>query len=275
LAGKSILLWREQGIGDEILFSSCIPDLLLRYPESSVYFECENRLQDIFSKSIKGLKILNQEQTPPQNFDYHLPIGSLMKFFRRDIKSFEGKGAFLSADNTISESFKARLAPYSSKKIIGLCWRSGLISPTRNVHYTAISDWTFLNEIKERYVFVNLQYGDCEEELVEVEKKWQVEIIRWKDVDLKNDMDQVFALVSNLDAVVTVGTSVSAISGSLGVPTIYLAKRGWLFLGQKKLPWFDNFYSLIPQEDEIVATQLSRVPEALEKVLAVSSATGV
>jgi len=275
LTGKSILLWREQGIGDEILFSSCIPDLLLQYPESSVYFECESRLQHIYSRSIKFLKILNQEQNPPKSFDYHLPIGSLMKFFRRDVTSFQGKGAFLSADRLLRENFKARLAPYSGRKIIGLYWRSGLISPTRNINYTAINDWTFLKNIKETYVFVNLQYGDCEEELIEVEKKWEIEIVRWKDVDLKNDMDHVFALVSNLDAVVTVGTSVSAISGSLGVPTIYLAKRGWLFLGQDKFPWFDNFYPLIPQEDEIVATQLSRVPEALEKVLAISSATVV
>jgi len=271
LNGKTIFLWREQGIGDEILFSSCIPDLVSQYPGSSVYFECEARLQHIFSQSIKGIQILNQDLKSPQQFDYHLPIGSLMKFFREDIYSFNGKGSFLKPDELLKQNFKSRLAPYSAKKAIGICWRSGLISPTRNINYTAIKDWEFLKEIKQNYVFVNLQYGDCEEELAEIEKNWEVEIIRWKDVDLKNHMDEVFALVSNLDAVVTVGTSVSAISGSLGVPTVYLAKKGWLFFGQDKFPWFDNFHPLIPQEDEIVATQLSRVPMALEQALAENS----
>lgn len=267
LTGKTILLWREQGIGDEILFSSCIPDLVSQYPESNIYFECEGRLQNIFSQSIEGIKILNKETYPPRNFDYHLPIGSLMKFFREDISSFRGKGSFLKADELLKKKFKLRLVPYSEKKVIGICWRSGLISPTRNENYTAIKDWEFLGELKQNYSFVNLQYGDCEEELAEIEENWGVEIVRWSDVDLKNQMDEVFALVSNLDAVVTVGTSVSAISGSLGIPTVYLAKKGWLFFGQEKFPWFDNFYPLIPKEDEIVATQLSRVPMALEMAL--------
>jgi len=269
LNGKTILLWREQGLGDEILFASCIPDLISTFPSVKLIIQCEHRLVEIFRRSFPLAKVIGESPEKIQDLDYHLPFGSLMRWFRGDIRSFQNKAPYLSPDPELKQEMYKRLDKFQNPNIrfVGICWRSGLISPTRNLNYTGLGDWSEILQKSDDYVFVNLQYGNCEEELREIEQKNNITILRWSDLDLKNDMERVFALVSCLDAVITVGTSVSAIAGALGVPTIYLAKRGWLFLGQERFPWFNSFHELIAEGDDPVASKLREVPALMRQIL--------
>ena len=188
-----------------------------------------------------------------------------MRFFRDAIEKFESPKPYLVADENLKLELKRRLAPYRNegKKLVGMCWRSGLLGPNRNGGYTNIDDWEFIRDTAKDFAFVSLQYGNAEPELLAAEAAFGVKILRLDDIDLKNDMDSVFALTSSLDVVVTVATSVSAIAGSLGVPTIYLAGRGWTFLGQKTFPWFSNFHELVPEEGLGPVTRLKDVPQLM------------
>jgi tetratricopeptide (TPR) repeat protein len=269
LNGKTILLWREQGIGDEILFASCIPDLILKFPSAKVIIQCEPRLIEIFRRSFPSARVVGQFAEQIQDLDYHMPFGSLMRRFRSGIHNFQNPIPYFTPESEQKQEMNKRLEPYRNPrtKFVGICWRSGLISATRNSNYTALSDWLEILKDSNDFVFVNLQYGNCEEELRQIEQQCGVRILRWPEVDLKNDMERVFALVSCLDVVVTVGTSVSAIAGSLGVPTIYLVKRGWLFLGQEKFPWFHSFHELVAEGDSPVASKLKEVSPLMRDVL--------
>jgi hypothetical protein len=81
------------------------------------------------------------------------------------------------------------------------------------------------------FKFVNLQYGDCEAELRDAEKKYGIEILRWKDLNLKDDIDDVFALIQTLDNVISVQVSTLIQAGVLGVPVVGLKDGGWVRLG--------------------------------------------
>ena len=269
LKNKNILIWREQGIGDEILFASCLPDFIGKYTSTHFSLLSEPRLTEVFRRSFPTVDVFGQlEDIDLKKFDYHLPIASLMRFFRAEIEKFESPKPYLVADKHFRVELEERLSSYRNegKRLVGICWRSGLLGPNRNGGYTNLDDWEFIRDAAVDFTFVSLQYGSTEPELLAAEAAFGVKILRWEDIDLKNDIERVFALVSCLDMVVTVGTSVSAIAGSLGVPTIYLAKRGWLFLGQERFPWFSHFHELIAEGDDLVVTKLKEVASMLNKL---------
>ena len=197
-------------------------------------------------------------------FDFQCAVGSLPRLFRRDIKSFEREIIPLKINESAIQDFQARLSKYSAKKLIGICWRSGIFSIARNLNYTALVDWQELLTQSD-FHFVNLQYGDCENELLEIENILGINIIRWQDLDLKNDLENLFGLIKNLDAVVTVGTAVSSIAASCNVPTYLLMKPSWLMLGQKDhYPWFRSVTPLVAENDAHIAEKIKLIPDLIK-----------
>ena len=89
--------------------------------------------------------------------------------------------------------------------------------------------------------------------MIEAENKFGVKILRWLDLDLKNDIDSTLALMSRLDAVVTVGTAVSMMAASIGVKVILMEQKNWSQLGTDYYPWFPNILVINPPKGGIVA----------------------
>jgi hypothetical protein len=162
-----------------------------------------------------------------------------MKYFRRDIKDFERSGAYIKTDPAKVAKFAERLAPYKEDyRLVGICWRSGKLDPVRNLGYTTLDEW---GEVLQTpgFKFVNLQYGECEAELREAEEKYGVEILRWPDLNLKDDLDEVFALISVLEFTVSVQTAQLVLSASVGLPVKAVKGGGWSWIGKAKInPWF-------------------------------------
>jgi Flp pilus assembly protein TadD len=245
LNGKTLLVWREQGLGDELLFATCLHELAAL--GGQIIVECDRRLVDTFTRSfpqytVRAEAFLPKQgmQSPYKDFDLHVPLGSLMKYFRRDIKDFERSGAYIKTDPAKVAKFAERLAPYKEDyRLVGICWRSGKLDPVRNLGYTTLDEW---GEVLQTpgFKFVNLQYGECEAELKESEEKYGVEILRWPDLNLKDDLDDVFALMHCLDAVASVQTAVLVMGGSVGVPTVGVKAGGWTLLGQTANPWLNG-----------------------------------
>jgi tetratricopeptide (TPR) repeat protein len=243
LNGKTLLVWREQGLGDELLFATCLHEL--EALGGKIIVECDKRLVDTFTRSfpqytVRAEALLPEQamQSPYNDFDLHVPLGSLMKHFRRDIKDFERSGAYIKTDPAKVAKFSERLAPYKEDyRLVGICWRSGKLDPVRNLGYTALDEW---GEVLQTpgFKFVNLQYGECEAELRQAEEKYGVEILRWPDLNLKDDLDDVFALMHSLDAVASVQTAVLVMGGSVGLPTVGVKAGGWTNLGHVKSPFF-------------------------------------
>jgi hypothetical protein len=136
-----------------------------------------------------------------------------------------------------------------------------LLDASRNEHYSAIIDWGELLQLPN-CVFVNLQYGDCEAELAEAEAKFGISILRWQDLNLKNDIDDVLALMECLDLVVTAATAVNPMAGSLGKATLLIQPDwGWPNLGAGRYPWFPNTHCFLPERGQMPAAVITQIAE--------------
>jgi hypothetical protein len=188
-----------------------------------------------------------------EDYDYHLPIGSLMRYFRNDIKKFNSNKSFLKVNENLANYHERNLILKNSfKKRVGICWRSGLLDFERNNNYFVIEDLIPILTNKN-FDFINLQYDNCEEELLRIENLCKIDIIRWKELDLKNDINSVIALISRLDFVITVDTAVMPIAASIGKQVLYVGKKGWPNLGTSYYPFFPSVECISPSEGQVVS----------------------
>jgi len=265
LNNKTLLIWREQGIGDEILFLSLLNDFIDKYKGTgNIIYETDYRLVSVLQRSFPSINIRVQAFGPPPEFnavthdyDFHLPLASMMKYVRPKLEDYKHQKPYIKLDPFQIDKFKSRLTSFKDKILIGICWRSGNIDPLRNLHYLSIDKLGPLFNNKN-FQIVNLQYGDCEDELILAEKYFGINILRWSDLNLKDDFDGTFALMEQLDFIVTVGTSVHEMGGAIGAKTLFFTPPGgWHSFGQKHHVWFpsikifeskgENMEELIPE----------------------------
>ena len=222
LAGKRILLWAEQGIGDEVRYASMVPEILKS--GADVTIECNERLVDIFTRSFSGTTVrpapYKEAESGQDPFDYQCSLASLGQFFRNDFDSFRSNsGPYLYADEQLVMDWNNRLKEISDFPKIGLTW-SGSISGRdrdhKNAHISELSPILSMPEI----TFVNLQSHDSEKDIAEAKALYGVDIHAWDDLDLRNDLENVAALTSHLDLVVSIQTFAAEFAGALGVPTL-------------------------------------------------------
>jgi tetratricopeptide (TPR) repeat protein len=243
LKGKTILLWREQGVGDEIDHCALIPRLL--DVADNVIIECNDRLVSLLSRSFAQCKVREQSYDPVsklathKDFDYHLPMGSLAKFFLREPDDFALIRPYIQADPVLVAHFKRRLSEIGAQHKIGICWRSGFNTSSRNQHYTPIAAWKPIFNVPN-LTLINLQYGDAQAEIANVFEHFGVDIVNFDDVDLRNDFESVCALIQALDCVISAGTAVACLTGAVGTKLKTYCHRGWALLGQDFRPWSTN-----------------------------------
>ena len=253
LNGRRLLVWREQGLGDEIMFGSMLTELI--GIDGQVIFECEPRLVQLMTQSFPAFKVRPElyravypHDSPYDDFDVQIPMGSLAAIYRRRIEDFDRSAPYLVVDTAKQADYAARMAQAAAgKKLVGLCWRSGVVSPTRGNSYTLLSDWDDLFKDPDVCV-VNLQYGKCEDELLAVEKDYNIKILRWEDTNLQSDLDAVAAIMANLDVVCSVGTVVAQFGGAMGIPTLMCANQYyWTSFGTKRYPFFPDIHLFVDE----------------------------
>lgn len=257
--GERMMIWREQGVGDEIRFASLIP-LLPQSVRNNLVLECDHRLVNLFARSMPELRVRSESQSM-SDFDYHLPIGSLPRLLMSSVDVLRDAPALLNPDPTDVEKFVGRLAEFKGKKLIGICWRSHKLSATRNKKYTVLEDWRSILSIPG-VVFVNLQYGECEGEIQQVESALGIRVLRWPDVDLMDDFSGVAALIKNLDLVVSISSAVVPLAGAVGTQTISMTRQNWVLLGEiNNYPWFPSVTPVVVPHGEAMAAALPVVEQ--------------
>ena len=245
-SGLRLLVWAEQGIGDEILFSGCLGELIDR--AGAVVVECDRRLVPLFSRSFPRAECRPAPADPAApcpGIDRHVAMGSLPRRLRPRLDTFPPHPSFLISDPQRAAQWRARVDALGPGLKLGFAWRSGLMTAERRGAYAPLADWGPVFAVPA-VRFVTLQYGDCAAEIAEAERRFGVPIHRWDDLDLKDDLDGVAALMSALDLVVTPASSVGELAAALGVPVWRFGPRGdWTALGTGARPWFPAM-ALIP-----------------------------
>lgn len=257
LEGKSVLVAAEQGIGDEVMFGNFLPFLHERVEKMAI--GCDRRLVSIYQRrfpdavvspfvdQIKAgyrYRTFPLIQRPMQDgeldLDYAIPLASAARYDwqdKDDIKCHED--GFLTADIEKTIAFKFRIGALGGKPKVGIAWRSGMIAPERRGMYAGINELEKIFQLKDQVEFINLQYGDCTQELADFKDKLGVTVHDFDDVDLKLDIEANLAIMANCDAVIGGFSAPGMFAMSLGRPCMLMGKAPpWYAFGQKtKIPF--------------------------------------
>ena len=220
LKDKTILLWCEQGIGDTMNWSSCLPCLTSR--AKHVILECQKKLVPLLSRSFPNVEVKVQDRsldTDRDDFDLHLPMGSLYKHFIDEIIENDKVDAYLTPVPARVKFWRRRLKSLGKAPYIGVCWKSSVVSAYRLQHYPPISDWSAVLKTPD-VTFINLQYTDYADDIVKVKDEFGVTIHNFDDLDQYDDIDDVAALCAALDMVVSTKVTPPMISAGVGTATM-------------------------------------------------------
>jgi len=221
---KSILVWTEQGIGDEIMFSSILPDLLNR--NANVIVESDTRMVSLFQRSFPKIRFIPRQNPPNSQLlnttvDYQTPIGSLGKWFRTDNNSFIlNRNTYLySCPKKTSEIRKKYQELAKEKILIGISWKSTGINQrqtySKKKKSTLLEHWQPVLAQRNCY-FINLQYGNVKQELNEFQKHNNLKIHQDKEIDSLSNLDHFAAQISALDLVISTSNTTVHLAGALG-----------------------------------------------------------
>ena len=218
LDGKKLLVTAEQGLGDEIMFASTMPDLSKE--DSDITLQCDPRLATIYQRSFPGIKILGVERKNidrTMGIDYENAIGDLPRFYRRTLDAFPIRDGYLEADHQKVIYWKNRLDELGDGLKVGVCWRSGVAEKIRKHQLGSISKVEYFYPLLDivGVTVISLQYTDVTKELKLVKKETGKEIVLLEGIDLKNDQDELSALMVALDLTISVGTAVQQMAAAV------------------------------------------------------------
>ncbi len=242
LSDKTVLVFGEQGVGDEIMFASCIPDLVAKSAQCVI--ECDPRLVPLFARSFPLADVVGRplaiEDAQAYGVDIQVAAGSLPRFFRRNLASFPQSLRYLAASPVRRARWRERFAELGQGLKVGIAWRGGGTPFTKRRRSTVLDQWGAVFAIPN-VQFVNLQYGDCAAELAAAKESLGVTIHTWPDVNPLTDLDDFAAQIAELDLVISVDSATVHIAGALGVPVWTLlhfaANWRWL-LDRDDTPWY-------------------------------------
>lgn len=284
LEGKTLLVTADQGVGDELLFASCIPDAIRA--AGRVVLECDPRLVDLFRRSFPEVFVHAYERggtriRPIQRYDWiprelapdrMIEAGAMMRWFRPTVASLDAAGTpWLTPDPVRVARMREALDQLGPGLKIGISWRSMRLTETRNAHYPGLAPFEPLLQVPG-VRFVCLQYGsDWEPELRATDAP--VNVI--PDLDTTADLDGVTALVAALDAVVCPSSTLGWVGAAVGTP-VWLLYNTPMFLefGTDRLPGFPSVRPYRKNQPEPWEPMLQRVTTDLAGWAAQSPGAG-
>ena len=240
---RRVLVWAEQGLGDEIMFGGLLPEF--RNLCGDLLVQLDQRLMSLFARSLPGVTVLERGQLVSESlYDEQIPIASLGKWLRPTRESFTGKGArYLAAEAGLARRFRRDLGVADEEILVGLSWRSA--SPgsgtARSLGVSELVD--SLTSPAHRIRFLNLQYGNVADEIASLRSRSGIDILSHPDVDNFKDVEGLAGLIEACDLVVSVGNATAHLSGALGKATAVLLPyvAGWRWLHEGVwCPWYSS-----------------------------------
>lgn len=258
LKSGSVLIWGEQGIGDEIMFAGIVPDAIRT--GNPCILDCETRLKPLFARSFPSVQVLSgclPEAATELEIAAQLPSGSLPGMFRKDIAAFSATTSpYLITDRSKCEELRARYG--TGKRLVGLAWYTNNCKTgrSRSIDLTMLAPLFAESGIQ----WISLQYGD-HDALESQARDVNAPILIDRAIDQFKDMDRFAAQIAAMDLVITIDNSTAHLAGALGVPVWVLlpfaADWRWL-LDREGSPWYPTMrlfrQSRLSDWDSVVET---------------------
>ena len=240
---SKLLVWAEQGVGDQIMYGGLIPDLSEICPDISV--QVDPRIVNLFNRSMGDkCTFYPDNKSLPVKYDQHISMGSLCKHLRTDEKDFESsRYGFLKDDKDVTADIKKDLAALVPKntKLCGISWRSGNLKFGKR---KTIKLKNLINSLDLKgYTFINLQYGNTKDEAKEVKDELNIDVVSYDKVDNFNNLDGLTSLIQCCDIVISVDNITCQLAGALGKETHMLLPYGsnWMWMVERNdSPWYDS-----------------------------------
>ena len=217
---KKIYLWSEQGIGDQILHCTILPELK---SDNHYLIGLDRRLINVMKRSLPTLQFIEKISTlSTDSYDQHLPLGDLLSVYRPSLESFKfQKKSYLISNREQVLGIRKNLK--SNCVTIGLSWFSS--NPQIGLEKSIfLNEFIPLFKIKNSN-FIDLQYGDTTEERRQLFDKTGFELKKFENIDSFNDIDGLISLIDSCDYIVTISNTTAHLSGALGKPTFLLSPR--------------------------------------------------
>jgi tetratricopeptide (TPR) repeat protein len=267
-----VVIHGEQGLGDEILFASCLADAVATGAE--IVFEPTVRLAGLMARSFPEIEVHGTDRhdgsewmKEGQTVDYKCALGSLPKFWRRSEGAFPGK-PYLIVDETKKRHWFFRLKKLGRKPKIGVAWQGG--AQKTRIDLRSLPLEALIPIFRDDVDWISLQYTEAaKNEVRALEKERGVKVHHYgKDGPESPDMDDLAALVANLDLVVSVCQTSIHMAGGLGVPCWCLTPSApaWRYGVTGNMPWY-RAVDLIRQRGDDWGPVLDEVKSRLDEWL--------
>ena len=232
---ESIVIYGEQGLGDEIAYASILSDV----PATLITLECDPRLETLFRRSFPEIEVHGtrlKEKPWMENRFWHAQsaIGSLPSFLRPTRESCPKK-PYLVPDPERRLMWRALFDSFK-KPVIGLCWTGGTVNTGRKKRKIGLEAFRRYIETHDAY-YVSLQYEDAGQEIAET----GLDVRQFHEV-LSDNYDDTAALVCELDNVIGVHTTVHHIRGAMGKKSTLLIPEAptWQYACGEEMPWYSG-----------------------------------
>lgn len=242
LAGKTILLHAEQGLGDCIHFLRYVP--MVARLGARIVLEVQRPLLRLVESSLSVETLLARgDRLPP--FDVHCPLLSLPRIFDTTLTNIPASRGYLSSDPDLRTIWSARI-PSSGRKRIGLVWAG---SPTHNddlarsVPFDRLSPLWGCDDID----WYSLQLGFQSKDVATAPAGRLVDLSAWL-----TDFAETSAALDNLDLLISVDTAAAHLAGALGRPCWLLLPfaADWRWLRDRDdSPWYSSIRLYRPRSE--------------------------
>ncbi|MCG6876937.1 MAG: tetratricopeptide repeat protein [Betaproteobacteria bacterium] len=272
LGDGTLLIYAEQGMGDEILFASCFEDAIARAGRCVI--ECEPRLERLFARSFPHARVVGSKyQSAPgwltsgPAVTAKIPAGSLAGLFRNRAGDFPARRGYLFADPERMAAWRARMGSLGAGPKVGIAWTGGSLKTRSTIRSLALAQWVPILRATGAE-FVNLQYIDSAREIAELGLRHGLTVHHWPEA--LDDYDETAALVGALDLVICVTTAVSDLAGAMGKPVWVMvpASPEWRFqLEGETMPWYPSMRLFRQQRLHDWQPVIERVAGELQRFL--------
>ncbi len=275
LKGQRLFITAEQGLGDEVLFASLLPDILADIGGGRVGLAVEPRLVSLFQRSFPSVAVMaHSTQTvdgrvrrtfpglKPKDYDAWALLGDFLAVYRNTIDAFPARDRFLVPDPVRVAHWRARFDELGPGRKVGVLWKSLKSTELRDRYFSPFTEWPDVLSATGVH-FVNVQYGDTIAEMAEA-KAAGLDVTTPEGIDLKDDLDDLAALTAALDVVIGPANATSNISAAVGTSIwLLMPPRAWLMLGRDDYAWYPKARTFVAPAFGDWAPALSAMKAAL------------
>ena len=267
ISNKKILLSYEQGLGEQIMFASMVPEIIAQDVDLTI--ECEPRLVPLFTRSFPGVAVVPWQKPrhhfiTETSFDMFAPMGNAGKWLRRTFDMFPQHHGYLSVDPKHVSAFREKYSRAAKgKSLVGLSWCSTAekFGPDKSIPPAMLAPMLDHSDV----FWINLQHGAAADDIV------HDSLLRDPDIDPLIDMDGFAAQIAALDLVVSVSNTTAHVAGALGLPVyIMLPKvknRHWYWFPDRTInPWYPSLQTFVQSTDGDWSDVIAAMTDTIAKV---------